>query len=364
MASSMNALLTDERKRSRTVPESNGLGRNSIQSICQIALLAFLLAGPQVNAEIATQLDSAIKGAHRSEQNRARDRYRHPKETLQFFGLRGDMHVVELWPGNGWYTEILAPVLREHGRLYTAHYGAAGNTYRQKAHEAFVHKLRGRPDVYDRVIVTSLDLPRYRTIAPRESVDLILTFRNVHNWTASGNDATTFRLIFAALKPGGVFGVVEHRAREGTSLTEMRRTGYMTEAYVIGLARNAGFDFLDRSEINANPKDTKDHPNGVWSLPPSLQGDGRDADKYLAIGESDRMTLKFKKPGHALAADDGRQTAHRAGPPSWTSERFAREASTLPTSRRAIVARADARPQIMLQGSPITTKLAARGGRP
>jgi predicted methyltransferase len=156
-----------------------------IRNIFWTALItAVLIGSSRAEADIVSQLVSAIHGAHRSQQNQARDRYRHPKETLQFFGLREDMQVVELWPGNGWYTEILAPILRQHGRLYTAHYGAAGNTYRQRTREAFIAKLRARPDVYDRVVVTALDLPDHRAIAPPESADLILTFRNVHNWTS------------------------------------------------------------------------------------------------------------------------------------------------------------------------------------
>jgi predicted methyltransferase len=271
-----------------------------IRKICSAVLIsAFMAVNEGAAAGIESTLDTALRGTQRSEQNRARDRFRHPKQTLQFFGLRDDMHVVELWPGNGWYTEILAPTLRERGRLYAAHYDPAGHTNHQKVRQAYIEKLRSRPDVYDRVIVTALDLPRQRSPAPPGSADLILTFRNVHNWTATGDHAAIFKIIFTALKPGGVFGVVEHRARPGTSLSEMKRTGYMTESYVIGLARDAGFELLARSEINANPVDSKDYPNGVWSLPPALQGGSHDAAKYLAIGESDRMTLKFRKPGHA-----------------------------------------------------------------
>jgi len=145
-------------------------------------------------------------------------------------------------------------------------------------------------------VVTALDAPRHVDIAPRGSADLVLTFRNVHNWSAAKTDEAMFRAFFDALKPGGVLGVVEHRANEGTSLDQMIKSGYMTEAYVIALAEKAGFKFAARSEINANPKDTKDHPRGVWTLPPTFRLGDQDRQKYAAIGESDRMTLKFVKP--------------------------------------------------------------------
>lgn len=264
--------------------------------------LGFLLAlagcagAPERDAGAA--LDSILAGEHRPAANQARDVYRHPKETLQFFGLRPDMTVVEVWPGGGWYTQILALLLRERGQYYAAHFHVDDNSprYMGPAREAFVKSLAARPDLYDRVVVTSLDAPRYVDIAPRGSVDLVLTFRNVHNWTAAKTDEAMFLAFFGALKPGGVLGVVEHRAAEGTSLEQMIKTGYMTEAYVIGLAQMAGFKLAARSEVNANPKDTRDHPRGVWTLPPTYRLGDQDRQKYAAIGESDRMTLRFVKP--------------------------------------------------------------------
>ena len=258
-----------------------------------LACNAALAAAPAEDA-----LVRALAGSHRSEANRARDAYRHPKETLLFFGLQPQMHVVEITPGGGWYTEVLAPVLRDKGRLYAAHNHVDEGTsdYTRKSRAAYVDKLAKSPAVYDKVVVTSIDAPRHTDIAPRGSADLVLTFRNVHNWTAAGNDEANFRAFFEALRPGGVLGVVEHRAKEGTSMVDMKRTGYMTEAYVIRLAERAGFKLAGRSEINANPKDTKDHPNGVWSLPPVLRGGAQDREKLSAIGESDRMTLRFVKP--------------------------------------------------------------------
>lgn len=242
-------------------------------------------------------LSKALAGSHRSEANRARDVWRHPRETLLFFGLEPHMHVVEITPGGGWYTEVLAPVLRDKGRYYAAHYHVDDSThsYYRKGRAAYLDKLAKNPAVYDKVVVTGIDAPKHVDIAPKGSADLVVTFRNVHNWTEAGNDEAMFKAFFDALKAGGVLGVVEHRAKEGTSVRDMRRTGYMTESYVIGLAQRAGFRLVEKSEINANPKDTKDHPRGVWSLPPTLRGDADYREKALAIGESDRMTLRFVK---------------------------------------------------------------------
>ncbi len=215
-----------------------------------------------------------------------------------FFGLQPQMHVVEITPGGGWYTEILAPVLRQRGKYYAAHFhlDADAPSYYRTARAAYLAKLAQMPDVYDRVTVTSLNAPAHTDIAPASSADLVLTFRNVHNWTEQGNDEANFRAFFDALKPGGILGVVEHRARPGTPLAEMKRTGYMTEDYVIALAERTGFKLAARSEVNANPRDTRDHPRGVWSLPPTLRGGDEDRNRFLTIGESDRMTLKFVKP--------------------------------------------------------------------
>ena len=256
---------------------------------CQTALAAFAAKDA---------IGKALAGSHRSEVNRARDVHRHPRETLLFFGLEPHLHVVEITPGSGWYTEVLAPVLRDQGRLYAAHYYVDESThaYYRKGRAAYVEKLAKNPAVYDKVVVTGVDAPRHVDIAPKGSADLVLTFRNVHNWTEAGNDQAMFRAFFDALKPGGVLGVVEHRAKDGTSVVAMRKSGYMTEAYVIGLAERAGFKLTGKSEVNANPKDTKDHPRGVWSLPPTLRGGAEDRDTFLAIGESDCMTLKFVKP--------------------------------------------------------------------
>jgi predicted methyltransferase len=263
------------------------------------AVFMFLLAGAYAHAGEGTldAIDLVLAGEHRSPGNRARDVYRHPKETLLFFGVRPDMHVVEVWPGAGWYTEVLAPLLRSRGKFYAAHYHVDDNTHRfyRNSQRQFVERLAKRPDLYDRVVVTGL-APPHVELAPRESVDVVLTFRNVHNWAEQGYDQEMFNAFFVALKPGGTLGVVEHRANEGTSRSDMVRSGYMTESYVVELARKAGFTLAARSEVNANPKDTKDHPQGVWTLPPTLRLGDKDRAKYEAIGESDRFVLRFVKP--------------------------------------------------------------------
>lgn len=248
-------------------------------------------------SDTGAAIEQTLTGSHRSEANRARDKFRHPRETLLFFGLRPDMQVVEIWPGGGWYTEVLAPVLRDKGRYFAAHYPLRDDTHRfyVNARRNFEKKMAERPEVYGKVTITEL-LPPIVDIGPKGQVDLVLTFRNVHNWTEQGFAEAMFKSFFEVLKPGGVLGVVEHRAKEGTSLREMNRSGYMTESFVIKLAQDAGFRLDARAEINANPRDTKDHPRGVWTLPPTLRLGDTDREKYLAIGESDRMTLKFVKP--------------------------------------------------------------------
>ena len=244
-------------------------------------------------------LDQALAADHRTPAFRERDRYRHPKQTLEFFGLRPDQTVVEVWPGAGWYTEILAPYLRASGKYYAAGLVATldANEYRRNTIGNFATKLAARPDLYDRAIVTELGRPDRWQACPPGTADLVLTFRNVHNWMAGDYEAEMFKAFHAALKPGGVLGVVEHRARPGTSREQMKKSGYVTEEHVIKTAEAAGFRLDARSEINANPADTKDYPEGVWTLPPTLELKDKDREKYLAIGESDRMTLRFVKTG-------------------------------------------------------------------
>ena len=251
------------------------------------------------DADVGERLDRILAGDHRDPKNAARDRYRHPKEVLQFFGVQPDMTVVEVWPSAGWWTEILAPLLRDHGRYYAAWYATqAPRTpeFIKDREKGFEDMLSARPDLYGKVIKTALLAPEYAEPAPQGSADMVLTFRNVHNWAKAGNADAMFKAFYDVLKPGGILGVTDHRAAPGTPFEEQVKSGYMTEEYVIERASQAGFRLAGWSEVNANPKDTKDHPRGVWTLPPTLTLGETDRDKYLAIGESDRMTLKFVKP--------------------------------------------------------------------
>jgi predicted methyltransferase len=257
--------------------------------------------GDELDPVTIAALDAALGGEHRSAENRARDAYRHPKETLAFFGFRADMTVVEVWPGGGWYTEVLAPALRDRGQLYAAQYGVNPPfAYQRQYFGEFMSKMGSKPDLYRKVIVTALDFPYELRIAPPGSADLVVTFRNVHNWADEGYgpDATRlgYRAMFDALKPGGVLGIVDHRWADPDTEDPFAANGYVSEQRVISDAEKAGFRFVARSEINSNTKDTRDHPEGVWTLPPSLALGDTDREKYLAIGESDRMTLKFVKP--------------------------------------------------------------------
>lgn len=242
-------------------------------------------------------LEKIINGSHRSAENKHRDQYRHPLETLTFFDVKDTMTIVEIWPGEGWYTEILALYLREKGKLYAAHVSTDKQSpYQKDKLKKFLNKLKDKPKLYDKVTVTVLQPPEHIQIAPEGSADRILTFRNVHNWMKNDQAAAVFNAMYKALKPGGILGIVEHRASPIKPQDTKAASGYVKEDYVIGLARKAGFEFLAKSEINANPKDKKHYSEGVWTLPPSLKLKEKDKDKYLVIGESDRMTLKFLKP--------------------------------------------------------------------
>ncbi len=244
-------------------------------------------------------LQAAISGQHRSATNRARDAARHPYETLRFFGLRATHSVVEVSPGGGWYTEILAPYLRTSGRLYAAGEAADdADEERRRSRQRFDEKLAKNPELYDRVQVGLMPrTPAFTDIAPPGGADLVLTFRNVHNWIEAGHLDATLHAFAAVLKPGGVLGVEEHRAPPGSSKAWIDENGYVPEDLLIERAAAAGLALDARSEINANPRDTKDHPNGVWSLPPTLRGGEVDKAKYLAIGESDRFTHRYVKRG-------------------------------------------------------------------
>ena len=259
-----------------------------------LLLLAALVAMP-ASAELDWQL--ALDGVQRSDDNKARDGSRHPRETLEFFGIRSGMTVVELAPGGGWYTEVLAPLMGGDGVYYAAHHSlnSPGAYYRNSLGK-YLQKLASDEALYGSVIVTQMHPPSEVAIAPPGSADLVVAFRNVHSWMRGGMLDGVLAAAFTALKPGGKLGIVQHRAKPGTDEETMKRTGYVTEAHVVAAAEAAGFTLEASSPINANPADTADHPNGVWNLPPALRDGDVDREKYLAIGESDRMTLRFVKP--------------------------------------------------------------------
>jgi predicted methyltransferase len=259
-------------------------------ALVMLAMIAFSTTWSVAAADndgTVAALQAAIAGPQRSETNKARDQYRHPLQTLTFFGIKPDMTVVEIWPGNGWYTEILAPFLKNHGKLYEALGGGTGA-------KTFEEKLKANQAVYGAVIVTELQPPAQTEIAPAGTADMVLTFRNVHDWLSRGNTEDYFKAFYRALKPGGILGLTDHRADPSQPQDPDAKNGYVRQDYMIQLAEQAGFKLLGSSEINANPKDPRNQP--VWNLPPTLRQGQKDRAKYLAIGESDRMTLKFVKP--------------------------------------------------------------------
>lgn len=264
-------------------------------------IIYFILLALSINVNAgfdAGKMEKVLAGSHRLEKNMDRDKYRHPKGTIEFYEVDPSHSVVEIWPGgSGWYTEVLAPYLQGSGKLYAAHFSAESHIgYYQKSLTKFKAKLDRHPETYQAVEITVLEPPKHTLIAPQASADRVLTFRNVHNWLKAGTEQQVFQSMFDALKPGGILGVVEHRAKPGTTIEEMIKSGYVTEEKVIKLAVMAGFTLMSKSDMNANPKDSSVHPKGVWTLPPSLRLGDTERERYLGIGESDRMTLKFVKP--------------------------------------------------------------------
>lgn len=263
-------------------------------------LLACAGSGAALAADSAADpaLQAAIAGSARTPANAARDSARHPYETLRFFGIKPTMTVVELAPGGGWYTEILAPYLRDQGKLIAAGSDPQGSEGARRSAARFQQKLDTNPAAFDKVEIGAFAPPATYRIAPKGTADMVLTFRNIHNWIPIGEDGmqTLFKQVYDSLKPGGVFGVVEHRLPASKEQDAKASSGYIHEAYVIKLAEGAGFKLAGKSDINANPKDTADHQGGVWALPPTYGNKDVDRAKYEAIGESDRMTLKFVKP--------------------------------------------------------------------
>ena len=257
---------------------------------------------------VEARIEQAMLGDHRSVENQARNKYRHPLGTLTFLGLQDGMTVLEITPGGGWYSEILAPAMRDHGKYMVAVPDANIPGQSEEAYESATQlqeKFAARPEVYDQAIVVPFSPPASASLGDPDSIDLILTFRNTHGWITDGIAEQMFAEFARVLKPGGILGLVEHRAKNGTDPKVTAELGYVSEQAVISMALAAGLYLEARSEINANPADRKDYPKGVWTLPPTLtlcreitdpEAKATCAAPYLAIGESDRMTLRFRKP--------------------------------------------------------------------
>jgi predicted methyltransferase len=239
------------------------LSRRLLLSAAAVAVAPWPLraaAAPAMDAATEAKLKQLLATGPRKEANKARDPHRRPLETLKFFGLRQDMAVLEVSPGGGWWREFLEPLLAEKGKY----------------------------------VGTSVK-PGSEPVPPG-SMDMVLTFRNIHNWMSAGSAEGVFKILYASLKPGGYLGVKEHRAPTTAEQDPKAANGYVREDYAIRLVESAGFKLVTKSEINANPKDTKDYPKGVWTLPPNFAEGEKDRAKYAAIGESDRFTLLFQKP--------------------------------------------------------------------
>jgi len=269
--------------------------------ISALVLAATLLLGASCSTTstretTALALDNILAGSHRPAENSARDRYRHPKETLLFFGIRPEMRVLEIWPEPGWYTEIIAPLLREHGKYYAAVIAADPQSkYVTRRLSDYQQRLASSPDLYGAVTVATFPTDG-GDVVPPGSVDMVLTFRNIHNWMANDFAGQAFATAYKALKPGGVLGVVEHRGNPAVPQDPKAKSGYVNEDYAIRLIEGQGFRLVGESQVNANPKDTKDYEQGVWTLPPTYRLGDKDRENYAQIGESDRFTLKFIKP--------------------------------------------------------------------
>lgn len=256
-------------------------------------------AEPTVQERAEDALKNAVGGSWRSRENVVRDAYRNPVQTLTYFGVEPQHTVIEITPGAGWYSEILAPYLREQGQYIAAVVDPMAlpedrRDYSLRSKTALEEKFAAAPEQFDRARLVAYD-PAAPSIGPDGSADVVLTFRNVHNWYSNGQAEVMFKAFFDVLKPGGTLGVVEHRA--ASEVTPDDRSGYMGQAQVTAMVQAAGFVPAGNSQINANPRDTRDHPNGVWTLPPSNRHEPEDAARYRTIGESDRMTLRFRKPG-------------------------------------------------------------------
>jgi predicted methyltransferase len=253
---------------------------------------------PSRDEPTAAAIELALAGAHRSPENRARDAQRHPLETLLFFGIKPDMYVIEISPGAGWYTEILAPLLSDNGKFVVLQPAASDNPYVERLQKAYADKLAALPATYGKVTIATL--PAHYTVEnttpPGSGADMVVTMLDLHAWLNLGKAQEFIARMRDQLKPGGILGVVDHRGVPARTPDPRATNGYVNEDYAIALITAAGFELVARSEVNANPKDTKDYAQGVWTLPPDYRMGNRDRAKYEAIGESDRFTLKFRKP--------------------------------------------------------------------
>jgi predicted methyltransferase len=269
-----------------------------IGAVLACALVAAACTAVSSRQTTTDALTTILAGDQRTAEERARDVYRHPKETLLFFGIRPEMSVLEVWPEPGWYTEVIAPLLRDKGKYYAAVIAAdPTDKHITERLDQYRAKLASRPALYDRVVVVALPADG-GDIVPPGSLDMVVTFRNIHNWMARDAAPQAFAAMYRALKPGGVLGVVEHRGNPALPQDPQAKSGYVNEDYAIRMIEAQGFRLVAKSEVNANPKDTKDYPQGVWTLPPTYRLGDKDHDKYAAIGESDRFTLRFVKPAH------------------------------------------------------------------
>ena len=257
------------------------------------------MTAEQMSAHHAEMMTEILNSPWRTDANKARDVYRHPLETLTFFGVTPHSKVIEIWPGGGWYADILVPYATKHGSYAAAVNDPASvekessKAYYAKANKGLSDKFAANPEVFSKATMVLID-PAKPVLGEAGSADVVLTFRNVHNWRMANQQDGMFAAFFAVLKKGGTLGVVEHRAN--SDVADDDKSGYVSEAQVIALATAAGFKLEAKSEVNANAKDTKDYADGVWTLPPSYRLGEVDKAKYTAIGESDRMTLKFVKP--------------------------------------------------------------------
>lgn len=271
---------------------------------CFLTIVSTCTALPALaDAENISRLTQIAENSFRSDANRQRNQFRHPAQTLDFFGIKDDMNVVELWPVKGWYTEVLGPYLKDAGQLTIANFKTVVQDEDKKAnyYAKLGRKLSARvnkeKDYFGSVLEVPFDPMNDSSLGQSNSQDMVLAFRNIHNWDSNGVFKKVVEAAKDVLKPGGILGIVEHKADQLSEMSASAVEGYTAESYVIEVIESAGFKLVGRSGINSNPKDTKNYPKGVYALPPTLAMGGSEREKYIAIGESDRMTLKFVKIG-------------------------------------------------------------------